>query len=86
MTQHYLQQAQQYMRDVLEGRIASCKWTRLAVQRQHDDLQRPPAADWPWRFDEAAASRPCAFIELLPHIKGKWAREGRLIQLEPWQC
>lgn len=86
MTQHYLQQAQQYMRDVLEGRIASCKWTRLAVQRQHDDLQRPPSADWPWRFDEAAASRPCAFIELLPHIKGKWAREGRLIALEPWQC
>lgn len=86
MTQHYLQQAQQYMRDVLEGRIAACKWTRLAVQRQADDLARAPGADWPWRFDEAAAQRPCAFIELLPHIKGKWAREGRLIELEPWQC
>jgi len=86
MTLPYIQHAQQYMRDVLDGRIASCKWTRLAVQRQADDLLREPGADWPWVFDEAAAARPCAFIELLPHIKGKWAREGRLIELEPWQC
>jgi phage terminase large subunit-like protein len=32
------------------------------------------------------AERICEFIELLPHIKGKWARERRLIELEPWQC
>lgn len=86
MTTTYIQQAQQYMRDVLDGRIASCKWVKLAVQRQQDDLAREVSDDWPWVFDVAAAERPCAFIELLPHIKGKWARERRLIELEPWQC
>ena len=82
----YVERAQQYMRDVLDGTIPTCKWTRLAVQRQVDDLQRQPSEDWPWVFDADMASRPCAFIELLPHIKGKWARDGRLLELEPWQC
>jgi phage terminase large subunit-like protein len=41
-------------------------------------------------FDPVAAAKPCAFGELLPHVKGKWAtrRRGRreLIVLQPWQC
>lgn len=82
----YVERAQQYMRDVLDGTIPTCKWTRLAVQRQVENLQRQPSEDWPWVFDADMASRPCAFIELLPHIKGKWARDGRLLELEPWQC
>src|SRR5205085_2611155 len=32
------------------------------------------------------AARICEFLELLPHIKGKWARERRLLELDPWQC
>ena len=82
----YVERAQHYMRDVLGGTIPTCKWTRLAVQRQADDLLREPSESWPWVFDAEMASRPCAFIELLPHIKGKWAREGRRLELEPWQC
>lgn len=82
----YVERAQHYMRDVLDGTIPTCKWTRLAVQRQADDLLREPSEDWPWVFDADRAARPCAFIELLPHIKGKWAREGRKLELEPWQC
>ena len=50
------------------------------------DLLRERSEDWPWVFDAEMAARPCAFAELLPHIKGKWAREGRLIELEDWQC
>lgn len=86
MTHSYIQQAQEYMRDVLDGTVAACKWVKLAAQRQVEDLARAPSPDWPWIFDSAAAERPCAFIELLPHIKGKWARDGRLLELEPWQC
>ncbi len=82
----YVERAQHYMRDVLDGTIPTCKWTRLAVQRQADDLLREPGEDWPWVFDADRAARPCAFIELLPHIKGKWARDGRKLELEPWQC
>ena len=78
--------AQQYAQQVQSGEIPACKWTQLAVQRQLDDLARPTSADWPWVFDEAAAGRICEFLELLPHIKGKWARERRLLLLDAWQC
>ena len=82
----YVEAALGYARAVVVGEIPACKWTILACQRQLDDLDREVSDDWPWVFDLEAADRVCAFIELLPHIKGKWAREGRLITLEPWQC
>lgn len=84
MTDH-IEAAHQYMRDVLSGAIPSCKWTQLAVERQVADLERESSTDWPWVFDAARAVRPCEFIELLPHIKGKWARARKLIELGPWQ-
>lgn len=82
----YLALARQYMDGVASGAVPACKWTRLAVERQLADLEREPSADWPWVFNTVRAANPCEFVELLPHIKGKWAREGRLLQLEPWQC
>jgi phage terminase large subunit-like protein len=82
----YVEAALAYARAVVAGELIACKWTRLACQRQLSDLERKRSEQWPWQFDHEIASRPCEFIELLPHIKGKWAREGRLITLEPWQC
>jgi phage terminase large subunit-like protein len=32
------------------------------------------------------ADRVCAFAELMPHIKGEWARRKERIKLEDWQC
>jgi phage terminase large subunit-like protein len=71
---------------VQAGEIPACKWTRLAVDRQVLDLARPVSDAWPWVFDEDRAARVCEFLELLPHIKGKWARERRLLVLDAWQC
>lgn len=82
----YVDAAIGYAKAVVVGEIPACKWVRLACQRQLDDLAREPSDAWPWVFDVARAERPCAFIELLPHIKGKWAREGRRIELASWQC
>ncbi len=82
----YVEAALGYARAVVAGEIPACKWTRLACQRQLDDLGRETGDGWPYVFDPDRAARPCEFIELLPHIKGKWARERRLIELEPWQC
>lgn len=82
----YVEAALGYARAVVAGEIPACKWTRLACQRQLDDLERETGDGWPYVFDPDRAARPCEFIELLPHIKGKWARERRLIELEPWQC
>lgn len=82
----YVDAALGYAQAVVAGEVLACKWTRLACQRQLDDLERETSEDWPWVFDPDRAARPCEFIELLPHIKGKWAREGRRIALESWQC
>ena len=75
----YVEAAQRYAQQVQAGDVPTCKWTRLAVDRQVDDLAREPSEQWPWVFDEERAARICAFLELLPHIKGKWARQGKLL-------
>ena len=85
MSKH-LVAAQTYAQRVVAGEIQTCKWTRLAIDRQIEDLARPAAANWPWVFDLDRATRVCDFLELLPHIKGKWARGGSLLVLDPWQC
>lgn len=83
MTRDYCAIAAQYCRDVLAGRISASKWVKAACKRQVDDLKRFKGKASPYRFDKGMASKPCRFIELLPHIKGPKA--GQLIVLEPWQ-
>ena len=73
-----------YAKQVVAGKIPACKFVRQACQRQLDDLRRAKKK-WPYRFDKAAAARPCIFLELLPHVKGKWAADHKRIKLEPWQ-
>ena len=85
MSKHLIA-AQTYAQQVIAGDIQTCKWTRLAIDRQIEDLARPAAPNWPWVFDLDRATRVCDFLELLPHIKGKWARGGSLLVLDPWQC
>ena len=76
--------ATDYVKDVVSGRIIAGKWTRLACQRQLDDLERAKAG-WRYAFDEARADHICRFVELLPHVKGEWARRHELIKLRPWE-
>ena len=82
----HVQAGLEYAQAVISGHVVACKWVIAAAERQLADMQREPSADWPWVFDEDRAARPCEFLALLPHIKGKWARERKLIELEPWQC
>jgi len=87
--------ATKYARDVVKGKIPACKWTILACKRHLADLKRQNVADFTYVFNplmhnqQGAEYRPaeriCIFMELLPHVKGKWAREGRTITLEDWQ-
>ncbi|MDN7936422.1 terminase large subunit [Burkholderia metallica] len=84
----FVDTANQYIDDVLAGRIVACKWVKLACERQSRDLARAEMGDpeFPYRFDNDAATRICEFIELLPHTKGRWARTRQSIKLEPWQA
>lgn len=85
----YAARAERYCRDVIAGEIPACKWVIAACRRHLRDLDKsrlsPVSGDeWRFRFDEAKANKACAFVECLPHIKGKWG--GAPLRLEDWQC
>ena len=73
--------ANKYIDDILTGEIPACQYVKWACERQRNDLLDPPEG---YTFSDYAANRVCAFIELLPHIKGKWARGGNKIDLMPF--
>lgn len=81
----YSEKGVAYARSVVSGEIAACKWVKAACQRHIDDLERFADPGGAFYFDEAAAEHVCRFVELLPHIKGVWARRKEKVKLEPWQ-
>lgn len=76
--------AEQYIADVVAGRIVAGALVVLACKRQLRDIERSRAPDFPYRFDLDAAEKVCRFIELCPHVKGEW--QGRRIVLDAWQA
>lgn len=76
-----LHPAERYAQDVLSGRIPTSKLQRAAVERHVRDLKDGHKRGL--RFDRAAAEHVLAFIGLLCHSKGEWAKKS--FALEPWQ-
>lgn len=92
---HFGDIATRYAEDIVEGRIPSSKFHRLACQRHLTDLARaelggraytwnPELTDYEGR-QYRPAERICKFVQLLPHIKGDWAARRQRIKLEPPQ-
>lgn len=76
--------ALQYIDAVLSGELTACKWIKAACQRQLDDLARAESdPTWPYEWRPQEGERRCLGLELLPHIKGRWA--GQRLRLQPWQ-
>jgi phage terminase large subunit-like protein len=75
--------AAKYARDVIGGKVVAGRKVVAACARHLHDLQHGPARGL--RFNPEEAARACRFIELLPHIKGKWAKLRERIVLQPWQ-
>jgi phage terminase large subunit-like protein len=87
VTAAYVTIAERYARDVRDGKIVACKWIKLACERHLRDRARSLAdPEWGYQFRPALGDRVCQFIERLPHIKGRWARDHERLHLEPWQC
>jgi phage terminase large subunit-like protein len=82
----YVEAATKYARAVASGKTPACRYVRLACEGYLDGIGRQRTKAYPYRLDEDAAARICRFVELMPHVKGKWARSRQRIKLEPWQC
>lgn len=89
----YFDRAHAYALRVTAGEETAGRCERLACERFLRDLERSDTADFPYVLDAVSGARACQFIELLPHIKGEWAKpvyvDGKLsyakIQLGDWQ-
>lgn len=77
--------AHQYARDIVAGRVPAGHYVVQACKRHLRDLDRAKSGESRWSYDSKLGNRACRFIELLPHTKGKWARESKKLVLEPWQ-
>ncbi|MBB2485415.1 terminase large subunit [Mitsuaria sp. WAJ17] len=93
MAASYFDRALAYARRVIAGEEVAGLYERLACQRFLRDLEREGSDAFPFVLDRAAGARACRFFELLPHIKGEWAKpvyvDGKLgyakLRLEDWQ-
>lgn len=76
-----LHPAEQYVYDVLKGKILAGKWVKLACKRYLKDLKDGEKRGL--RFDRKAAQHALDFFGFLHHSKGEWA--GQPFVLEPWE-
>jgi hypothetical protein len=77
--------ARRYAEDVRDGIVPACRLVQLACLRHLGDLARVGEEGFAWRFDADKALTVCRFVELMPHTKGRWARSGEPLRMEPWQ-
>jgi phage terminase large subunit-like protein len=71
----------QFIKEISEGKVPACKWTKLAVKRHQSDMEDK---DSPWYFDTKEADRYIQFIQLFRLVEGTLA--GANIPLQPFQA
>jgi phage terminase large subunit-like protein len=82
MTTSFPARAKGYAARVLSGDLVAGKWVKAACARFVDDIARQES-EWLYYFDDDAAGRVCTFVEMMPHVEGRWASEH--IVIEDWQ-
>lgn len=78
---HRLHPAEQYVKDVLGGKIVAGRLVRLACERYRRDKKN--AKSMGLKFDRARAQHAIDFFQFCKHSKGEWA--GQVFELSPWQ-
>jgi phage terminase large subunit-like protein len=72
--------AEQYISDVMDGKILTGKYARLAVERHLNDFNNPDLY-----FDKKAGEKIIEFFPIIPHFKGK-EFAGKPFELNGWQA
>lgn len=75
---------EEYVGDVLAGRIVTGELVRLAAERHVRDLERQSSPDFPYYWDPDEANRRLEECPLLRHVKGPLA--GQPFVPAPWQA
>lgn len=75
-----------YISDVVEGRVLTCRYVRLSVERHLADLEKSKDAEYPFYFDPDAAERVIRFFKCLRHTSGEWASRNERFNLAPFQA
>lgn len=89
----YFERVVDYAQRVVQEREVAGRLERLKCRRFLRDMERAGTDEFPYVLDRKAGARICRFLELLPHIKGEWAKpvyiDGKLqyakLKLEDWQ-
>lgn len=76
----FSERAERYARAVVGKEIDACRLVERACSRFLADIERTD-----WIYDTAKVEQVCGFAELMPHVKGKWARTREFIVLQDWQ-
>ena len=73
-----------YAQDIVDKRLISCEFERLACLRHLQDLEKSQKEDYPYIFDETRANRIYDWFErCCYHVRGVYS--GQLIKLLDWQ-
>lgn len=79
-----MSESDEYINDVINGKITVCRSVRLAVEREVRDRANSKNKDFPYYFDGDIADAICSYFPVaLNHSIGKHA--GSPFVLEPWQ-
>ena len=73
----------QYVDDILSGKVAVCDLVKRTYIRHRKDLEKSKTDVFEYTFDIKRATEVIRFLELLPHISGALA--GKKFILENWQ-
>ncbi|MBB6144726.1 phage terminase large subunit-like protein [Silvibacterium bohemicum] len=82
----HTERARSYIDAVLTGTIPASKQIKEACRRSKELFERQSDPTFPYFYHADQAERVCNIIQMLPHVKGRWAAQGKKLLLEPWQC
>lgn len=83
----YIKRAEKYAKSVISGKIPACQYVINACKRFEKDLKRKDITLKHKRPGKVLyeGDRWCAYLEKLPHVKGKWASKKETFVLSDWQ-
>jgi len=78
--------ARTYAKSAISGRgVTAGRWIKAAAERFLNDLKASRERNSTYVYSRDQADAAVNFIQLLPHIKGEFARRNESLILEPWQ-